>query len=151
MATATGFSVVSGVFPKLSRTFIESSEFRESDKSLKRELGPIEGSCLLPVFYCIVVIPWSPTPEVAGSNNLSNIFLTEFNEFSETFRKNSNRSSSIKASSVFHLQGTPVLILLPLITINSFFLNEWLYWTGEVNQCLKVLLQLAWDMYGVSC
>ena len=44
-------------------------------KLLKYKLGSVEGSCLLPV--------------------------TEFNEFSETFRKNSNRSSSIKASSVF--------------------------------------------------
>ena len=30
-----------GVFPKWIRTFIEFSEFRESDKSLKYELGSI--------------------------------------------------------------------------------------------------------------
>ena len=30
-----------GVFPKWSRTFAEFSEFRESDKSLKHELGSI--------------------------------------------------------------------------------------------------------------
>ena len=38
-----------GVFPKWSRTFIEFSEFskfRESDKSLKHELGSIKRSCL---------------------------------------------------------------------------------------------------------
>ena len=38
-------------------SFSEFIEFRESDKSLKHELDSIEGSCLLPVFYCIVVIP----------------------------------------------------------------------------------------------
>ena len=30
-----------GVFPKWSRTFAEFSEFRETDKSLKHELGSI--------------------------------------------------------------------------------------------------------------
>ena len=30
-----------GVYPKWSRTFIEFSKFRESDKSLKNELGLI--------------------------------------------------------------------------------------------------------------
>ena len=34
---------------KCGRTFIEFSEFRESEKSLKHELGSIEGSSLLPV------------------------------------------------------------------------------------------------------
>ena len=38
-----------GVFSKWSRTFIEFSEFRESEKSLKHELGSILGSALLPV------------------------------------------------------------------------------------------------------
>ena len=33
--------VSNGVFPKWSRTFTEFSEFRESDKSLKHELGSI--------------------------------------------------------------------------------------------------------------
>ena len=31
----------SGVFPKCSRTFVEFTEFRESDKSLKHELASI--------------------------------------------------------------------------------------------------------------
>ena len=30
-----------GVFPKWSRTFTEFSEFRETDKSLKHELGSV--------------------------------------------------------------------------------------------------------------
>ena len=33
--------LVNGVFPKRSRTFTEFSEFRESDKSLRQELGSI--------------------------------------------------------------------------------------------------------------
>ena len=69
MATAIGFSVVSGVFPKWSRTFIEFSEFRESDKSLKHELGQLKDH----VCYLCTVGCWSLIPEVAGSNNLSNI------------------------------------------------------------------------------
>ena len=41
-----------GVFSKWSRTFIEFSEFRdfrESEKSLRYELGSVSGSALLPV------------------------------------------------------------------------------------------------------
>ena len=41
---------VNGDFPKWSRTFIEFSEFRESEKSLKHKLGSISGSALLRVF-----------------------------------------------------------------------------------------------------
>ena len=33
--------VLNGVFPKWNRSFIEFSEFSESDKSLKNELGAI--------------------------------------------------------------------------------------------------------------
>ena len=49
-----------------------------------------------PVCYmCIsgtVIVPWSLTQEVAGSSPftvMTNIFVTEFNEFSDTFRKSS--------------------------------------------------------------
>ena len=70
----------------MEQKFNEFSEFRESDKSLKHELGSIKD----PVSYmCLagaVVASWSLTQEVAG---LTNIFVTEFAEFSETFRKNS--------------------------------------------------------------
>ena len=40
-----------------------------------------------------VVASWSLTQEVAGSNPftvMTNIFVTEFSEFTETFRENSN-------------------------------------------------------------
>ena len=36
------FITDNGVFPKWSRTFAEFSEFRETDKLLKHELGSIE-------------------------------------------------------------------------------------------------------------
>ena len=73
-------------YPEVKQKFSEFNEFRESDKSLKHELGSIKD----PVSYmCLagaVVASWSLTQEVAG---LINIFVTEFAEFSETFRKNS--------------------------------------------------------------
>ena len=54
-----------GVFPKWSRTFTEFSEFRETDKSPKHELGsikdPISHMCLAGT----VVACWSLTQEVA--------------------------------------------------------------------------------------
>ena len=60
-------SVIGG-FPKWSRIFIEFSdfsEFGESDKSLKHELGSIERSCLS---HGAVVASWFHTQEVAGSS-----------------------------------------------------------------------------------
>ena len=55
--------VTIGVFPKWSRTF---TEFRESDRSLKHELGsikdPVSNMCLAGA----VVACWSLTQEVAG-------------------------------------------------------------------------------------
>ena len=52
-----------------------------------------------PVFHmCLagaVVASWSLTQELAGSSPftvMENIFVTEFTEFSEQFRENSNRS-----------------------------------------------------------
>ena len=42
--------MLNGVFSKWSRTFIEFSEFRkfrESEKSLRRELGSVQGYALL--------------------------------------------------------------------------------------------------------
>ena len=40
------FNII-GVFFKWSRTFAEFSEFRESEESLKHELGSVKGSVLL--------------------------------------------------------------------------------------------------------
>ena len=40
-----------------------------------------------------VVVPWSFTQEVAGSSHftvMTNIFVTEFSEFSKTFKRNSS-------------------------------------------------------------
>ena len=53
----------------MDQKFSEFSEFRESDKSLKHELGSIERSSLLPVSCW----RWSLTQEVAGLNNLFKI------------------------------------------------------------------------------
>ena len=49
-----------------------------------------------------VVASWSLTQEVAGSNPftvITNIFVTEFAEFSETFRKNFINKENSKAHS----------------------------------------------------
>ena len=42
-------SEIIGVFSKWSGTFIDFSEFRESEESLKHEFGSVKGSALLPV------------------------------------------------------------------------------------------------------
>ena len=55
-----------GVFPKWSRTFIEFSEFRESDNSLQHELGSILKILSLMCFAGAVVVLCSLTQEVAG-------------------------------------------------------------------------------------
>ena len=75
-----------GVFPKWSRTFIK---FRESDKSLKHEFkDPVSHVYIAGA----VVASWSLTQKVAGLSPftvMTNTFVTQFAEFSETFRKNS--------------------------------------------------------------
>ena len=43
------FKQVNGVFSEWSGTFIEFSEFREYEGSLKHKLGSVKGSALLPV------------------------------------------------------------------------------------------------------
>ena len=78
-----------GVIPKLSRTFkefSESSDFRESDKSLKHELGSIKDTVSFMCLAGTMVASWSLTQEVIGSSPftvMTNIFVTEFAEFSE--------------------------------------------------------------------
>ena len=72
----------------MNRTFTEISEFRESDKSLKHELGSMS------LTYVLLELWWHPG-WVAGLSPFTvipNTFFTEFREFSETFGKNSNDS-----------------------------------------------------------
>ena len=81
-------NINNGVFPKLSRTFSEFSEFRESDKSLKHELGsiykdPVSHMCLV----AAVVASWSLTQEVAGSSPftvISNILANSVKQLGKT-------------------------------------------------------------------
>ena len=76
---------------KWGRTFSEFTEFRESEKSLKHELGS-EESALFELFLCgTVVESLSHTQdlEILGSNPAIflfnfNFFLTQFSEFSES-------------------------------------------------------------------
>ena len=74
----------------MSRTF---TEFRESDKSMKHELRSIQRPCLSHMScWCCASILVSYT-RLAGSSPFTvmtnrSIFVTEFSEFSETFRKN---------------------------------------------------------------
>ena len=70
-----GFVVV---FSKWRKTIVE---FRESDKSLKHELGSILKILSLTYPDVTVVASWSLTQEVAGSSRF-NDFVTEFVEFS---------------------------------------------------------------------
>ena len=72
-----------GVFPKWSRTFIEFSKFRESDKSVTwaRCTDHVSHMCLAGA----VVASGSPTQEVVGSSPftvMTDIFVTEFAHFS---------------------------------------------------------------------
>ena len=74
------------VFLNWSRTFIEFSEFREwreSDKSLKHELGSTLRSCLHMCLAGTVGTSLSLTQEVASSSPyavMTNIFVTEFSK-----------------------------------------------------------------------
>ena len=66
----------------------EFSKFRESDESLNNP-DHVSHTCLAGA----VVASWSLTQEVAGLSPftvMTNIFVTEFSEFSETFKKNSS-------------------------------------------------------------
>ena len=76
-----------GVFLKWSRTFIEISKFRESEKSLKHELGSILGSSLLPVSLWHSGITSVSCTKDSGFkySNSFNYFVIEFSEFSENF------------------------------------------------------------------
>ena len=63
----------------MGQEFTEFTEFRESDKSLKHELGSM---CLAGA----VVASWSVTQGMAGSSSFTvmiNIFVIEFGKFSE--------------------------------------------------------------------
>ena len=57
-----------GIFSKSSKTFIESGEFRESEKSLRHECGSVSGSVLLQVSLWDSGIISVSTLGVLGSN-----------------------------------------------------------------------------------
>ena len=57
----------------------EFSKFRESDKSLKHELGPIKEPVSHVCLVYTVVAPWSLTPEVAGSNSFDDKYFQSLN------------------------------------------------------------------------
>ena len=71
----------------MEQKFSGFNEIKESDKSVKHEMGSIEIYCLLTV--CLVgtvVTSRSISQEVAGSSPFTvvkNIFVTEFAEFIE--------------------------------------------------------------------
>ena len=73
----------------MAQEFSEFSEFRESDKSLKHELGSISSSFLSHVscWHCgSILVSYSRRGWVAGLSPftvMTNIFVTEFSEFSE--------------------------------------------------------------------
>ena len=70
------------VFPKWSRTFAEFSEFRESDKSLKHELGSIER------FEFSHVSCWHYGSILAGLSHSTVVtIVTEFTDFSENIQE----------------------------------------------------------------
>ena len=106
LCTAQGVPMMSStrVFPKWSRTFIEFSKFRESDKSLKH---PVSHMCLA----CAMVVSWSQAGEEAGSRPFivmqTNIFL------------------SLNSSSVKHLEKTP----LPYRTMHKQWGSWYIYRT----------------------
>ena len=82
-------------FPKWSRTFTEfndSSKFRESDKSLKHELGSIyKDTVSLMCFASIVVASWSLIQEVVGLSPFNDTYILSLNSLNsvKTFMKNS--------------------------------------------------------------
>ena len=55
-------------FPWMERKFGGFSKFRESDKSLKHELGSIKDSVCYLGLICSEITPWSLTQEIVGSN-----------------------------------------------------------------------------------
>ena len=75
----------------MEQEFTEFSKFRESDISLKHELGSIKCPVSHKFFAGTVVASWSYTRGgwVAGlnpSNVMRNIFVTEFSEFGENIQ-----------------------------------------------------------------
>ena len=70
----------------MERTFTEFSEFKESDKSLKHELGAIKDPVSHMCLAGTVVASWSVTQDVTGLSPftiMTNIFVSEFSEFSK--------------------------------------------------------------------
>ena len=70
----------------MEQEFIEFSEFSESDKSLKHELGSISRSCLSHVSFWhfrSILVSYTSGGWVAGVSPftaMTNIFVTEFRE-----------------------------------------------------------------------
>ena len=73
----------------MQQEFTEFSEFMESDKLLKHELGSVLRSCLSHVscWHCgSIMVSYTRGGWVGGLNPftlMTNIFVTEFSEFSE--------------------------------------------------------------------
>ena len=92
-----------GVFPKWSRTSIELSyfsEFRESDKSLQRELGSISRSFSHMYLAGTVVALGSLTQEMACSSPFNDKYFLSLTSLKswKTFRKNSNIAMTIQCT-----------------------------------------------------
>ena len=67
----------------------EFGEFIESDKSFKQKIGV---NLKILSLTCVLLVSWSLTQEVAGLNSFTGmtiIFVTEFAQFSKTFKENS--------------------------------------------------------------
>ena len=80
--------------------------------------GPVFHMCLAST----MVVSWFLTQEVGGSSPftvMTNIFVTELNEFSETLRKSSN---------VFRNICWYARILLECILVSSLFLEQMSKW-----------------------
>ena len=70
-----------------------------------------------------VVASWSHTQEVAGPNPftvMTNIFVTELSEFSETFRKNSIAFTLVRAQEPL-VKLSQKLIIMVFTTLKNIF------------------------------
>ena len=70
----------------MQQEFSEFSKFRKSDKSLKHDWSRFKDPASHMYVTGTVVASWSLTQDVAGLNpfmGTTNIFVTEFSEFSE--------------------------------------------------------------------
>ena len=101
----------------------EFSEFREIDTSLEHEWGhfkdPVSHMCLAGA----VVASWSLTLEVAGLNPfivMTNILVTEFSEFKESFRKN-NATETVQWRTTEDHRGKVLRVLMhqPFLSMSS--------------------------------